>query len=165
MVDLGLMFYNGEGVQVDLAKAAMWYKRAADLGDSSGMVNLGYLHQQGKGVEQNDVAAVNLYRRAADEGNPAGIHNLASMHESGRGLGRKDPEQAADLVLRALELRNQFTYRADDPALQQLEPGVPHRPAEKAARRRLLCRKGRRQHKRVHHRRHQRLRQSQPLSP
>jgi TPR repeat protein len=110
MVDLGLMFYNGEGVQVDLVKAAMWYKRAADLGDTSGMVNLGYLHQQGKGVEQNDVAAVNLYRRAADEGNPAGIHNLASMHESGRGLGRKDPEQAADLVLRALELRNQFTY-------------------------------------------------------
>ena len=110
MVDLGLMFYNGEGVQVDLVKAAMWYKRAADLGDSSGMVNLGYLHQQGKGVEQDDVAAVNLYRRAADEGNPAGIHNLASMHESGRGLGRKDPEQAADLVLRALELRNQFTY-------------------------------------------------------
>ncbi len=110
MVDLGLMFYNGEGVQVDMAKAAMWYKRAADLGDSSGMVNLGYLHQQGKGVEQDDVAAVNLYRRAADDGNPAGIHNLASMYESGRGLGRKDPEQAADLVLRALELRNQFTY-------------------------------------------------------
>jgi TPR repeat protein len=110
MVDLGLMFYNGEGVQVDLNKAAMWYKRAADLGDSSGMVNLGYLHQQGKGVEQDDVAAVNLYRRAADAGNAAGIHNLASMYESGRGLGRKDPEQAADLVLRALELRNQFTY-------------------------------------------------------
>ena len=110
MVDLGLMFYNGEGVQVDMVKAAMWYKRAADLGDSSGMVNLGYLHQQGKGVEQDDVAAVNLYRRAADDGNPAGIHNLASMYESGRGLGRKDPEQAADLVLRALELRNQFTY-------------------------------------------------------
>jgi TPR repeat protein len=97
-------------VQVDLNKAAMWYKRAADLGDSSGMVNLGYLHQQGKGVEQDDVAAVNLYRRAADAGNAAGIHNLASMYESGRGLGRKDPEQAADLVLRALELRNQFTY-------------------------------------------------------
>jgi len=111
MVDLGLMFYNGEGVQVDLVKAAMWYKRAADLGDSSGMVNLGYLHQQGKGVEQDDVAAVNLYRRAADDGNPAGIHNLASMYESGRGLGRKDPEQAADLILRALELRNQFTYQ------------------------------------------------------
>ena len=111
MVDLGLMYYNGEGVQVDPVKAAMWYKRAADLGNSSGMVNLGFLHQQGKGVEQDDVAAVNLYRRAADDGNPAGIHNLASMYESGRGLGRKDPEQAADLILRALEMRNQFTYQ------------------------------------------------------
>jgi TPR repeat protein len=110
MVDLGLMYYNGDGVPVDHNKAAQWYKRAADLGDSSGMVNLGYLHQQGKGVEQDDVAAVNLYRRAADANNAAGIHNLASMYESGRGLGRKDPEQAADLVLRALEMRNQFTY-------------------------------------------------------
>jgi TPR repeat protein len=110
MVDLGLMFNNGEGVQVDLVKAATWYKRAADLGNSSGMVNLGFLHQQGKGVEQDDVAAVNLYRKAADEGNPAGIHNLAAMYDSGRGLARRDPEQAADLILRALELRNDFTY-------------------------------------------------------
>ena len=32
------------------------------------------------------------------------------MYDSGRGLARKDPEQAADLMLRALELRNQFSY-------------------------------------------------------
>jgi lysozyme family protein len=32
------------------------------------------------------------------------------MYDSGRGLDRKDPEQAADLILRSLELRNQFSY-------------------------------------------------------
>jgi TPR repeat protein len=109
MVDLGLMYNNGHGVQTDLARAAMWYKRAADLGNSSGMVNLGFLHQQGKGVAQDDIAAVSLYRRAANDGNPAGIHNLAAMYDSGKGLERKDPEQAAALMLRALELRNQFS--------------------------------------------------------
>lgn len=110
MVDLGLMFNNGQGVQADHTKAAMWYKRAADLGNTYGMVNLGFLFQQGRGVAQDEAAAVSLYRRAAAEGNPAGIHNLAAMYDSGRGLDHKDPEQAAELMLRALELRNQFSY-------------------------------------------------------
>ncbi len=110
MVDLGLMFNNGQGVEADITKAAMWYKRAADLGNTYGMVNLGFLYQQGKGVEKNEATAVSYYKRAANEGNPAGIHNLAAMYDSGRGVER-DPEQAADLILRALELRNQFSYQ------------------------------------------------------
>jgi hypothetical protein len=110
MVDLGLMFNNGQGVQTDFEKAGQWYKKAADLGNTNGMVNLGFLHQQGKGVEKDDVTAVNLYRRAANEGNPVGIHNLAAMYDSGRGVDRRYPEQAAELMLRALELRNDFSY-------------------------------------------------------
>lgn len=110
MVDLGLMLNNGQGVETDLVRAAHWYKKAADLGNSYGMVNLGFLHQQGKGVEKDDVTAVALYRRAANDGNPAGLHNLAAMYDSGRGVDRKYPDQAAELMLRALELRNDFSY-------------------------------------------------------
>jgi TPR repeat protein len=110
MVDLGLMYNNGLGVQTDYVKAAMWYKRAADLGNSFAMVNLGFLHQQGKGVEQDDVAAVNLYRKAANDGNPAGVHNLAAMYDSGKGLERRNPDQAAELMLRALVMGNAFSY-------------------------------------------------------
>lgn len=40
-----------------------------------------------------------------------GIHNLAAMLDSGRGVANKDPEQAVDLILQALEMRNEFTYR------------------------------------------------------
>ena len=111
MLDLALMYNTGEGGTADPFKAALWYKRAADLGSSAGMVNLGFMHQQGKGVEKNDITAVSLYRRAAAEGNPSGIHNLAAMLDSGRGVARKDPEQAADLILQALEMRNDFSYR------------------------------------------------------
>lgn len=111
MLDLALMYNTGEGATADPFKAALWYKRAADLGNSAGMVNLGFMHQQGKGVEKNDITAVSLYRRAAAEGNPSGIHNLAAMLDSGRGVARKDPEQAADLILQALEMRNDFSYR------------------------------------------------------
>ncbi|HSR79995.1 MAG TPA: PDZ domain-containing protein, partial [Hyphomicrobiaceae bacterium] len=111
MLDLASLYNTAEGGAADPVKAAFWYRRAADLGNSAGMVNLGFMHQQGKGVEHNDITAVSLYRRAAAEGNSTGIHNLAAMLDSGRGVQRKDPEQAADLILRALEMRNEFTYR------------------------------------------------------
>jgi len=111
MLDLAFLYNSAEGGFADPVKAAFWYKRAADLGNSAGMVNLGFMHQQGKGVERNDITAVALYRRAAAEGNSTGIHNLAAMLDSGRGVPRKDPEQAADLMLRALEMRNEFSYK------------------------------------------------------
>jgi TPR repeat protein len=111
MLDLASLYNSAEGGAADPVKAAFWYKRAADLGSSAGMVNLGFMHQQGKGVEHNDITAVALYRKAAAEGNSTGIHNLAAMLDSGRGVPRKDPEQAADLMLRALEMRNEFSYK------------------------------------------------------
>jgi uncharacterized protein len=111
MLDLAALYNSAEAGAGDPVKAAFWYKRAADLGNSAGMVNLGFMHQQGKGVERNDITAVALYRRAAAEGNSTGIHNLAAMLDSGRGVPRKDPEQAAELMLRALEMRNEFSYK------------------------------------------------------
>jgi TPR repeat protein len=111
MLDLAALYNSAEAGAVDPAKAAIWYKRAADLGNSAGMVNLGFMHQQGKGVERNDITAVALYRQAAAQGNSTGIHNLAAMLDSGRGVPRKDPEQAADLMLRALEMHNEFSYK------------------------------------------------------
>jgi formylglycine-generating enzyme required for sulfatase activity/TPR repeat protein len=111
MLDLAALYNSAEGGPADPVKAAFWYKRAADLGNSTGMVNLGFMHQQGKGVERNDITAVALYRRAAAEGNSTSIHNLAAMLDSGRGVPRKDPEQAADLMLRALEMYNDFSYK------------------------------------------------------
>jgi hypothetical protein len=73
------------------------------------MVNLGFLHQLGRGVEKNEITAVSLYRKAAAEGNPSGIHNLAAMLDSGRGVAQKEPEQAAELMMQALDQRYEFS--------------------------------------------------------
>jgi TPR repeat protein len=111
MVDLGIMYARGDGVASDSAKAALWYKRAADLGNSAAMVNLGALHAQGKGVPQDLEAAVALYRRSVSLGHPAGMYYLAWMLDSGRGVERKDPEAAADLMMKSLERRYEFSLR------------------------------------------------------
>jgi TPR repeat protein len=110
MVDLGSIYQQGIGVSASLPTAVRWYGRAADLGNSAGMLSLGVLHQLGKGVEQNDAAAVRYYRRSADLGNSNAFHNLAGMYEKGKGVGRRDPERAADFMMRALEMRNPFSY-------------------------------------------------------
>src|SRR5262249_24509324 len=75
------------------------------------MVNLGLLHAQGKGVALDPEAAVALYRKSVSLGNPAGMHNLAWMLESGKGVERKNPEEAADLMMKALERRYEFSLK------------------------------------------------------
>jgi TPR repeat protein len=111
MVDLGLMYARGDGIASDPIKAASWYKRAADLGNSAGMVNLGLLHAQGKGVALDPETAVALYRKSVGLGNSAGMHNLAWMLDSGKGVERKSPEEAADLIMKSLERRHEFSLK------------------------------------------------------
>jgi len=111
MVDLGILYAKGDGVPSDFAKAASWYKRAADLGNSAAMVNLGALHAHGRGVPLDPEAAVALYRKSVSLGHPAGMHNLAWMLDGGRGVERKDPEAAADLIVKSLERRYEFSLR------------------------------------------------------
>ena len=75
------------------------------------MADLALLHVQGKGVEKNEAAAVALYRKSASLGNSAAMNNLAWMLQGGRGVARKDPEEAADLMLKALDHRYEFSLK------------------------------------------------------
>lgn len=111
MYDLAVMNHNGIGMPRNYQMAARWYQKAIDLNNTGAMVNLGLLYDEGKGVEQNDQKAVELYRRAAQMGHPSGMQNLGVMLDNGRGVPQKDPEQAADFILRAISLRNEFSYK------------------------------------------------------
>src|SRR5262249_43709000 len=91
-------------------KAVAWYRRAADLGSPAAMGDLALLHLQGKGVERSESAAVALLRKAADLGNPIAMNNLAWMLQGGHG-GRKDPEEAADFMMKALAHRAEFSLK------------------------------------------------------
>jgi TPR repeat protein len=68
------------------------------------------LHVQGKGVEKDEAAAVALYRKAVTLGNSTAMNNLAWMLQSGHGA-RRDPDEAADFMMKSLERRNEFSLR------------------------------------------------------
>lgn len=111
MYDLGVMHANAIGMARNYQMAARLYQKAVDLNNSSAMVNLGLLYDEGKGVDQNETKAVELYRRAVGLGHVSGMQNLAVMLDGGRGVPQRDPDQAADLILRAVSLKNDFSYK------------------------------------------------------
>jgi TPR repeat protein len=111
MSNLGWLYEHGKGVETDVAKAISLYKHAVELNNSGGMVNLALVYENGKGVQKDEVAAVALYQRGVALGNSIAMNNLAWMLQGGRGVARRDPEEAAGLMLRALDKRNDFSYR------------------------------------------------------
>jgi serine/threonine protein kinase len=88
--------------------AVEWFRRAAEAGDSSGMLHLGGMYQLGMGVPQNYRTAIYWYRKASDEGSAAAMFDLGSLYENGRGV-------AVDLR-KARELYQQAATRGNSEA-------------------------------------------------
>lgn len=65
----------GRGAPQDLAKAAKWYRRAAELGYADAQNDLAKLYDDGRGVPQDNVKAYVWYSLAADQGNSRAVYD------------------------------------------------------------------------------------------
>lgn len=63
----------GRGTPQDLAKAAKWYRQAAELGYADAQNDLAKLYDDGRGVPQDNVQAYVWYSLAADGGNSRAV--------------------------------------------------------------------------------------------
>ncbi|MDY0224830.1 MAG: tetratricopeptide repeat protein [Candidatus Methanomethylophilaceae archaeon] len=90
MVVLGNIYIEGTSEEKEYALDQ--YRKAADLGDSSGMRNLGYCYSLGKGCVQNKEKAAEWYRRSAEAGNSRAQTNLGVLYEYGHGVPQSDAE-------------------------------------------------------------------------
>jgi len=84
--NLGVMYYNGEGVPQDYAQAMKWLRLAADQGLVEAQYNLGVMYENGQGVPQDDAQAMKWYRLAADQGYAEARYNLGVMYDKGQGV-------------------------------------------------------------------------------
>ncbi|TPX75620.1 hypothetical protein CcCBS67573_g03101 [Chytriomyces confervae] len=84
---------NFSAFKQDVVQAAMWYKKASDLGHSRACNNLGELYMTGRGIKRNDVVGFGLFRRAAMAGLPEAEYNMGRCCREGRGC-TKNEEQA-----------------------------------------------------------------------
>ncbi|WP_417423347.1 peptidoglycan-binding protein [Hoeflea sp.] len=78
--EIGARFTDGRGVAVDLARAATWYQRAADLGHAPSQYRIANFHEKGSGLDRDLVAAKKWYQMAAEQGNASAMHNLAVLY-------------------------------------------------------------------------------------
>ena len=64
--NLGVMYYDGQGVKQDYFKAVEWYQKAAEQGDASAQFNLGFMYDEGRGVKQDYSKAKEYFGLACD---------------------------------------------------------------------------------------------------
>lgn len=97
-LQLGVMHAQGQRVEQDYGRAALWYGRAVELGSSDGLFNLAFLRLRGLDPAPVDArSGVALLEEAAALGNRAASWALYNIHQDGVYVDR-DPA-AADLWL------------------------------------------------------------------
>ena len=70
---LGLKYISGQGgVLQDYARAAYWFRRAAERGEAPAQVELALIYEKGMGVPQNNILAHMWFNLAALQGRLAG---------------------------------------------------------------------------------------------
>ena len=67
-LNLGVMYYNGEGVPQDYKEAVKWYRMSAEQGHDDAQKNLVMMYNFGEGVPQDLKEAVKWCRMAAEQG-------------------------------------------------------------------------------------------------
>ena len=102
--DLGVLYYNGEGVAKDLAKAAEWYRKAAEKKHVRAQYNLGILYLD----KEDFVSAAYWFGKAAEQGHAKALTNLGTLYYYGVGV-----TQDVDM---AMELYNKAVGKGDERA-------------------------------------------------
>ncbi|ETD24248.1 tetratricopeptide repeat protein [Helicobacter macacae] len=77
------LYYKGQGVRQDYAKAAELWKKACDMKNGDACNGLGVLYAKGQGVRQNLSTAKQYYGKACDLGNQVGCDNYKLLHNQG----------------------------------------------------------------------------------
>ena len=91
---LGHLYSEGIGTDIDEAQAFQWYQKAAAQGSARAMSNLSLLFEEGKVVKKDLKESVRLCRLAASKGYPLAKYNMGVNYENGTGV-EKDFVQAA----------------------------------------------------------------------
>lgn len=126
-VALGDSYLTGTGVKADPAKAAWWYRQAADQGDAGAQVRLGQLYEQGIGLAQDLTEAFTWYGMAADQGDAAAQANVGDLYEFGPGIRSN---KAAVRYYRLAAAQGYRDAQADLGRMYELGKGVAADPAQ-----------------------------------
>lgn len=81
---LGLLYANGEGVELDYVEAAFWFDESARQDLTDAQRALAWLYANGYGVDQDNQQARHWYVQAAESGDPDAQCLVGHMYLVGR---------------------------------------------------------------------------------
>ena len=81
--NLGLMYYDGQGVRQDYAEALRWYRKAAEQGYAKAQYNLGLMYANGHGVHQDFHLSKEWFGKVCDSGDQNGCDKYHSLNQAG----------------------------------------------------------------------------------
>lgn len=81
---LAKLYYNGDGVAKDDAKAVEWYQKAAEQGIAFAQYKLGAMYDKGEGVLKDAAKAAEWWEKAAAQGNGAAQESLKHLSAKGQ---------------------------------------------------------------------------------
>ena len=67
-MNLGVIYFQGNGVPVDYTRGLFLLRNAADRNESHAQYNLGYAYESGTGVPQSKQQAIEWYTKAVEGG-------------------------------------------------------------------------------------------------
>lgn len=103
LVELGIRYKEGDGVEQDDFLACEMYARAAAQGNPAGTTLLGCCLLYGRGAVQDEPRAVECFRVGAEAGFPLAMHYLGECYTAGYGV-QADPAEAVRWYRRGADL-------------------------------------------------------------
>ncbi|MDH5393934.1 MAG: sel1 repeat family protein [Gammaproteobacteria bacterium] len=80
---LGMVYANGNGVELNYSKAFLWIEKAASHNHPQSMRTLAWLYANGFGTDQNDEKAQQCCYKLAELGDAKDQYFLASLYQTG----------------------------------------------------------------------------------
>jgi len=99
---LGLLYFDGTGVQQNIEEGVRWWLKSAKQGNTQSMNMLGDAYLNGVGIKKDEEGAVKWFQKAAKKGNADAQFKLSKMYAEGKILKRDNKlavyweEKAAD---------------------------------------------------------------------
>ena len=84
--ELATLHHEGRHLPKDVARAAVWYRKAATEGHAPAQLNLALILLEGEGIKANPVEAHKWFLQAAEQGDSEGQVALGMMFALGQGI-------------------------------------------------------------------------------
>jgi Sel1 repeat len=88
-IDLGLIYYNGDGVSKDKSMAAHWFLKAAEQGHADAQHYIAWMYARGEGLVKDKSKALFWYLKSAENNHIDSQVNLANIYMKGDDVKKK----------------------------------------------------------------------------